>query len=48
MEVRTWNREISWMAAAVVIVFFKGLRGGDVFLTSMKGILKCWEETRLK
>ena len=48
MEVKIRKREISCLAAAVVIVFCRRLRGEDVLLTSMKGILNCFEETSLK
>ena len=37
------KRKISCLAAAVVIVFCGILRGGEVFLTSPKGILRFWE-----
>ena len=37
-------REISCLAAAVVIDFCGGLRGEEVFLTSLKEIFKFWEE----
>ena len=36
------------MAAVVVIGFCRGLRRENVLLTSMKVILKLWEEERLK
>ena len=36
------------MAAAVLIGLCRGLWGEEVFLISMKEILKNWEETRLK
>ena len=36
------------MAAAALIGLCRGLRGEEIFLTSMKEILKNWEETRLK
>ena len=36
------------MTAAVLIGLCRGLRGEEVFLISMKEILKNWEETRLK
>ena len=35
------------MAAAVVIGFGGGLRVEEVFLASLEGKLKFWEETRL-
>ena len=31
-----------------MIGFFGGLQGEEVFLTSMKGIIKFWEETEMK
>ena len=41
-------REISHMAAAVVIAFCGVLRGGEVFMKSLKGMLQFWEKTRKK
>ena len=41
-------REISCLATAVVIGFCGGLRGKEVFMTSLKGMLKLWEETKSK
>ena len=38
-------RGISCLADAVVIGLFGGLRGEEFFLTSLKGMLKLWEET---
>ena len=38
-EAKTQKRKISYLLAAVVIEFYGGLQGGEVFLTSMKGIL---------
>ena len=32
----------------MVIGFYRGLRGEEVLLTSMKGILNFWEETNMK
>ena len=32
----------------MVIGFFRGLRGEECFLTSMKGILNIFDETRMK
>ena len=40
------RREISCLAAAVVIGLCGGLWGDKVFLMSLKGMLKLWEETR--
>ena len=39
---------ISCLAEAVVIVICRVLKGEEVLLTYMKGILKKWEETRPK
>ena len=36
------------MASAVVIGFGGGLRGDEVFLSSIEGMLNFWEETRLR
>ena len=37
------RRDISRLDAAVVIGFYGGLRGKEVFLASLKGMLKFWE-----
>ena len=42
------RRDIYFLAAAVVIGFFGGLRGEEVFLTLLKGMLKFWEGTGKK
>ena len=42
------RRDISCLNAAVVIDFCGGFWGEEVFLTSLKGVLKLWEETRNK
>ena len=42
------KRGISSLASAVVIGFCVVLRGEEFLLTSLKGILKFWEDTRLK
>ena len=47
-KIQIWKREITCLAAAVVIGFCRGFQGEDVLLTSMKIILKNWEEKRLK
>ena len=47
-EVFLSRREIFFLSAAVVISFCGGLQGEEVFLTSIKGMLKFWEETRNK
>ena len=39
---------MSCLAVAVVIRFRGGLRGDEVFLISLEGMLKFWEETRLR
>ena len=39
-------REISCLVAAVVIGLYGGLLGEEVFMTSLKGMLKFWEEKR--
>ena len=36
------------MMAEVVIGLCGGLRGEEVFFSSLKGMLKFWEETRLR
>ena len=41
-------REISCLDAAVVIGFCGGLRGEELFMMSLKGMLKFWEETSSK
>ena len=41
-------REISCLDAAVVIGFCVGLWVEELFMASMKGMLKFWEETRNK
>ena len=40
--------EISCSAVNMVIGFCGGLWGEEVFLVSLKGMLKLWEETRKK
>ena len=42
------RREIYFLAVAVVIGFCGGLRGEELFLASLKGILRSWEEKRNK
>ena len=42
------RREISCLDVAVVIGLCGGLQGEEVFLKSLKGMLKFWEETRNK
>ena len=39
---------ISYVMAEVVIGLCGGLRGEEVFFSSLKGMLKFWEETRLR
>ena len=39
-------REISCLDAAVVIGFCGGLRGEELFMMSLKGMLKFWEDSR--
>ena len=40
------RKDISCLAADVVVVFCGGLQGEELFLTYLKGILEIWEETR--
>ena len=47
-KIKFWKKEITCLAAAMVIGFCRGFQGEDVLLTSMKIILKNWEEARLK
>ena len=42
------RRDISCLSDAVVICFFGGLQGEEVFLMSLKRMLKFWEEIRKK
>ena len=42
------RRNICCLAATMVIGFCGGLRGDEVFLTSLKGILKLWEEKEMR
>ena len=42
------RREIFCLYADVVLVFHGCLRGNEVFLTSLRGMLTFWEETRNK
>ena len=42
------RKDISSLDADVVIVFCGGLRGKEFSLTSLKVMLKVWEETRKK
>ena len=44
-EVLTSRKEIHCLADTVVIFFCGGLRGEELFLTSLKGMLKLWGET---
>ena len=37
------RREIYFLGAAVVIGFCESLQGEEVFLASLKGMLKLWE-----
>ena len=42
------KRKIPFVSAAVVIRFCGGLRGEEVFLSSLKWMLNLWEYTRLR
>ena len=42
------QREVYCLSSAVVIGFGGGLRGEEVFLSSLEGMLKFWKETRLR
>ena len=48
MEVKIRKREVSCLEAAVLIGFCVVLKGGEVFLASMKGMPKFWEDTVMK
>ena len=41
------RREVSCLTEAVVLGFGGGLRGEDILLASLEGMLKFWEEIRL-
>ena len=43
-----WIRNISCLASAVMIGFYIILRGEELFITSLRVMLKFWEETRLR
>ena len=47
-EVNIWKQEISCLEESVVKSFFGGLWVAEVFLESLKGVLKFLEYTRLK
>ena len=42
------QRKVSCLEAAVVIGFGGGLRGEEVLLASLEGMLESWEENRLR